>query len=177
LILQIQYYKLSHYLFYKMKSILIKSVFLLMMFVTTSFASFTFDRGSHSFKFDGDGSLYISPTTDDFDADGLGYYVNDDPTFYEISEADLNKALNFKSGDEVFIVRKHNENATHKTNLWQADNDDPTNNIYKIGGEGNGNIKFLATPYKVSGQPLPAIIFTAIFGVIALFFLRGKIKK
>ena len=74
-----------------MKNILIKSVFLLMMFVATSFASFTFDRGSHSFKFDSDGSLYISPTTDDFDADGFppvkkfsdnkiydNYYVNRD---------------------------------------------------------------------------------------------------
>jgi hypothetical protein len=123
--------------------------------------------------------LYISPTTENFDADGLGYYVNDDPTFYAISEADLNKALNFKSGDEVFIVRKHNKNATHKTTLWKADKDDPLNNIYKIAGKGNGDVKFkvIATPYKVSGQPLPAVVFTAIFGVIALFFLRRKIKN
>ena len=152
-----------------------KLIFILLyMIPALSFAGFTFNKGSHSFIFDSDGSLYISPTTDDFDADGLGYYVNDDPTFYEISEADLNKALNFKSGDEVMIVRKHNKNATHKTNLWKADKDDPTNNIYKIGGKGNGNIKFLATPYKVSGQPLPAVIFTAIFGALALYFLRKK---
>ena len=159
-----------------MKNILIKSVFLLMMFVATSFASFTFDRGSHSFIFDSDTSIYISPTTENFDADGLGYYINDDPTFYEISEADLNKALNFKSGDEVFIVRKHNENATHKTNLWKKDKDDPSNNIYKIGGNGNGAVQFkvIATPYKVSGQPLPAVVFTAIFGALALYFLRKK---
>jgi hypothetical protein len=162
-----------------MKNILIKSVFLLMMFVATSFGAFTFNKGSHSFIFDSDTSLYISPTTENFDADGLGYYVNDDPTFYAISEADLNKALNFKSGDEVFIVRKHNKNATHKTNLWKADKDDPSNNIYKIGGKGNGDVKFkvVATSYKVSGQPLPAVVFTAIFGVMALFFLRRKIKK
>jgi len=162
-----------------MKSFLIKSVFLLMMFVSTSFASFTFDSGSHSFKFDSDGSLYISPTTEDFDADGLGYYINDDPTFYDLSEVDLSKALNFKSGDEVMIVRKHNKNATHKTNLWYVDETDPTNNIYKIGGEGNGNIKFMATqtPYKVSGQPLPTVAFTVVFAAMALCFLRKKLKK
>ena len=166
-----------------MKSVLIKSVFLLMMFVTTSFASFTFNRGSHSFIFDSDTSLYISPTSENFDADGLGYYVNDDPTFYAISEADLNKALNFKSGDEVFIVRKHNENATHKTNLWKTDKDDPSNNIYKIAGKGNGDVKFkvVATSYKVSGQPLPAVAFTGAFGVICLLggflAIRKRNKK
>ena len=160
-----------------MKKVLFKSVFLLLILISTSFASFTFDRGSHSFKFDSDGALYISPTTDNFDATGLGYYLNDDPTFYSISEADLNKALNFKSGDEVKVVREHKENATHKTNLWYADADDPYNNIYKIGGNGNGIIKFLATPYKVSGQPLPAVVFTAAFGILALYFLRKRLGK
>ena len=145
------------------------------MIPALSFAGFTFNKGSHSFIFDSDGSLYISPTTDDFDADGLGYYVNDDPTFYEISEADLNKALNFKSGDEVMIVRKHNQNATHKTNLWKADKDDPLNNIYKIGGKGNGDIKFLATPYKVSGQPLPSVWFAILLGCpLALILILKK---
>ena len=92
-------------------------------------------------------------------------------------------SFNFKSGDEVMIVRKHNENATHKTNLWKKDKDDPSNNIYKIGGNGNGAVQFkvIATPYKVSGQPLPAVVFTAIFGMFCVvggfIATRKKNKK
>ena len=161
-----------------MKKLLNKVVFCAMMFVaTSSFASFVFNKGSHSFIFNEDMSIYITPTTEGFDADGLGYYLNDDDTFYAISESDLGNALNFKAGDEVRIVRKHNENATHKTNLFKVDDDDYMNNIYKIAGKGNGDVQFKITATKVSGQPLPSYFITMGLGGLCLYFFLRKRNK
>ena len=83
----------------------------------------------------------------------------------------MNKALTFNQADSVEFVRKHNNNAIHKTILWKADKEDYSNNIYKIGGKGNGNIQFMVKTYQPSGQPLPGITFTFIFGGLFLGFL------
>ena len=143
-----------------------------------SYASFSFNKKTNAFVFHQDGSIFISPT-EGGDYSGFGYYLNGDySTFYEISEADLNKALTFNQDDSVEFVRKHNNNAIHKTILWKADKEDYSNNIYKIGGKGNGNIQFMIKTYQPSGQPLPGITFTFIFGGLFLGFLFfRKYKK
>ena len=92
------------------------------------------------------------------------------------------KALSFKAGDEVMFVRKHNENAIHKMTLWKTDSNDPLNNIYKIGGKGNGNIqiKILPETYKVSGQPLPGVYVTMALAAllcILYFCIRPIVEK
>lgn len=147
--------------------------------ITNSYAYFSFNKKTNAFVFHKDGSILISPTKGG-NYSGFGYYLNGDySTFYKISEADLNKALTFNQSDSVEFVRKHNDNAIHKTILWKADKEDYSNNIYKIGGKGNGNIQFMVKTYQPSGQPLPGILFTFIFGGLFLgflFFRKYKIK-
>lgn len=159
---------------------LIKILFVVAIFssATSSFAFF-FDKGKHAFIFDSDTSVLVTPTTDNYDLSGFGYYINDDDTFYSITESDLGKALEFKDGDEVRFVKKHNENAELKVTLFSTDPNDHHNNIYKIGGKGNGNIQFTVSPkpYQPSGQPLPAVIFTALFGATTLGFIYRKLKR
>lgn len=149
------------------------------LFAINSYASFSYNTKTNSFVFHQDGSIFISPT-EIGDYSGFGYYLNGDySTFYEISEAELNKALTFNQADSVEFVRKHNDNATHKTTLWKEDKEDYSNNIYKIAGKGNGNIQFVVKKYQPSGQPLPGIVFTFIFGGLflgGLFFRKYKGK-
>lgn len=149
------------------------------LFAINSYAYFSFNKKTNSFVFHQNGSIFVSPT-EAGDYSGFGYYLNGDySTFYEISEADLNKALTFNQADSVEFVRKHNKNAIHKTTLWKADKENYSNNIYKIGGKGNGNIKFIIKTYQPSGQPLPGIVFTFIFGGLflgVLFFKKFKRK-
>lgn len=155
--------------------------FLIIAFFTiNSYAYFSFNKRTNSFDFFQHGSIFINPI-EPGDYSGFGYYLNGDySTFYEISEADLNKALSFNQSDSVEFVRKHNNNATHKTTLWKADKEDYSNNIYKIGGVGNGNIKFVVKSYQPSGQPLPGIVFTFVLGglfLVGLFFRKYKRKS
>ena len=162
-----------------MRSLFFKIVFLLAMFCSTSLHAFFFDKGKHAFIFDSDTSIFVNPTTDNYDLTGFGYYINGDDTFYAITESDINKALSFKEGDEVRFVKKHNENAELKVTLFKVDKDDHHNNIYKIAGKGNGNIQFTVVPkpYQPSGQPLPTVIFTAFFGVFSFMLVRVKLNK
>lgn len=162
-----------------MRSLFFKILFCLTMFSSTTLFAFVFDRGKHAFIFDSDTSIFVNPTTDNYDLTGFGYYINGDDTFYAITESDINKALSFKEGDEVRFVKKHNKNAELKVTLFKADKDDHHNNIYKIGGKGNGNIQFtvVSKPYQPSGQPLPTVIFTAFFGVFSLMFIGVKLNK
>ena len=150
------------------------------LFAINSYASFSYNTKSNAFVFHQDGSIFISPT-EGGDYSGFGYYLNGDySTFYQISEADLNKALTFNQDDSVEFVRKHNNNAIHKTTLWKADKEEYSNNIYKIGGVGNGNIKFVVKSFQPSGQPLPGIVFTFIAGGLflgGLFFKKYKRKS
>ena len=158
-----------------MKRIL--TILIITLFTINSYASFSFNKKSHAFNFYQDGMIFINPI-EPGDYSGFGYYLNGDySTFYEISEADLNKALAFNQSDSVEFVRKHNDNAIHKTTLWKADKEDYSNNIYKIGGVGNGNIKFMVKTYQPSGQPLPGILFTFIFGGLFLGFLFFRKHK
>jgi hypothetical protein len=148
--------------------------------IVAVFANYTFNKGKHTIKFTQDTSVYITPATDNIDFTGFGYYVNN--TFYELSENDIKNALEFKAGEEVMFVRHHNKNAFHKMTLWKTDSKDPLNNIYKIGGKGNGNIqiKILPESYKVSGQPLPGVYVTiaiAIFLLILYFCIRPIVEK
>lgn len=145
-------------------------------FVISSYAYFSFNKKTNAFVFHQNGSIFVSPT-ETGDYSGFGYYLNGDySTFYEISETDLNKALTFNQDDSVEFVRKHNNNAIHKTILWKADKEDYSNNIYKIGGEGNGNIKFVVKTYQPSGQPLPGVLFTFILGSLCFgIFLVQKL--
>ena len=147
-------------------------------FAINSYAYFSFNKRTNSFEFHQDGMIFISPT-DPGDYSGFGYYLNGDySTFYEISEADLNKALSFNQSDSVEFVRKHNNNATHKTILWKADTEDYSNNIYKIAGKGNGNIQFVVKKFQPSGQPLPGVLFTFILGSLCFgIFVANKIYK
>ena len=144
-----------------MKSVFFKILFLFAMFCSTSLQAFFFDKGKHAFIFDSDTSVFVNPTTDNYDLTGFGYYINGDDTFYAITESDINKALSFKEGDEVRFVKKHNENAELKVTLFKADKDDHHNNIYKIGGKGNGNIQFTVVPKK---------LFSTLISFILTFF-------
>jgi hypothetical protein len=143
-------------------------------------AYFSFNKQTGTFNFFQHGEIFITPI-EPGDYSGFGYYLNGDySTFYEISEADLNKALAFNQSDSVEFVRKHKNNAIHKTTLWKADKEEYSNNIYKIGGKGNGNIKFMVKSFQPSGQPLPGIVFTFIFGGLflgGLFFRKYKRNK
>lgn len=147
------------------------------LFTINSYASFSFNKKNNAFDFYQDGMIFITPT-EPGDYSGFGYYLNGDySTFYEISEADLNKALSFNQSDSVEFVRKHNANVIHKTTLWKADKEDYSNNIYKIAGKGNGNIKFMVKSFQPSGQPLPGIVFTIISGGLFLGFLFFRNHK
>ena len=155
--------------------------FLIIAFFTiNSYAAyFSFNKQTGTFNFFQHGEIFISPI-EPGDYSGFGYYLNGDySTFYEISEADLNKALSFNQSDSVEFVRKHNDNAIHKTTLWKADKEDYSNNIYKIGGKGNGNIKFTVKSFQPSGQPLPGILYTVLFGSLffGYFFVRRNKRK
>ena len=155
--------------------------FLIIAFFTiNSYAAyFSFNKQTGTFNFFQHGEIFISPI-EPGDYSGFGYYLNGDySTFYEISEADLNKALSFNQSDSVEFVRKHNDNAIHKTTLWKADKEDYSNNIYKIGGKGNGNIKFTVKSFQPSGQPLPGILYTVLFGSLffGYFFARRNKRK
>ena len=131
--------------------------------------SYKFNRGEHTFIFESNTSIYITPISTDSNFAGLGYYLNSGDTFYSISEEEFTKALNFKAGDEVMFVKKHNNNAYIKTNLWK-------NDIYTIGGNGNGDIKFKLIEAKTpSGQPLPPAYFSVIAGIILLYWLKRKL--
>lgn len=131
--------------------------------------SYKFNRGEHTFTFESDTSIYITPISENSNFAGLGYYLNSGDTFYSISEEEITKALNFKAGDEVMFVKKHNNNAYLKTNLWK-------NDIYTIGGNGNGNIKFKIVAAKMpSGQPLPPAYFSVIAGIILLYWVKRKL--
>ena len=152
----------------------------LYMSVMTAFANYTFDKGKHSITFTQDTYLRIEPATENIDFTGFGYYINN--TFYEIPENDIQKALEFKAGDEVMFVRKHNDSATHKMTLWKEDPNDPLNSIYKIGGKGNGNIQLKLTPVNsnISGQPLPGVYVTiamAIFLLVLYFCIRPIVER
>ena len=165
-----------------MKLSFFKILICIAMFSTTSLFAFVFDKGKHAFVFDCDTSILVSPIGDNYDLTGFGYYVNGGDTFYAITESDINTALNFKEGDEVRFVKKHNANAEIKVTLFKADKEDYLNNIYKIGGKGNGDIKFTVVqkPYQPSGQPLPAVIFSAIFGASifgAVYFNLTRKRK
>ena len=162
-----------------MKSSFFKILICVAMFSATSLFAFVFDKGKHAFIFDCDTSIFVSPIGDDYDLTGFGYYLNDDDTFYAITESDINTALNFKEGDEVSFVKKHNANAEIKVTLFKTDKDDHHNNIYKIGGIGNGDIKFTVVPkpYQPSGQPLPAVIFSAIFGASIFSAVYFKLRR
>lgn len=154
---------------------------ILTIFTINSYAAyFSFNKQTGTFNFFQHGEIFISPI-EPGDYSGFGYYLNGDySTFYEISEADLNKALAFNQADSVEFVRKHKNNAIHKTTLWKADTEEYSNNIYKIGGKGNGNIKFVVKSFQPSGQPLPGIVFTFIFGGLflgGLFFRKYKRNK
>ena len=145
---------------------------LLLTLVYTSLVfgeSYKFNRGKHTFTFESDTSIYITPLSTNSNFAGLGYYLNSGDTFYSISEEELTKALNFKAGDEVMFVKKHKNNAYLKTNLWK-------NDIYTIGGNGNGDIKFkIITAKAPSGQPLPPAYFSVIAGIILLYWLKRKL--
>ena len=162
-----------------MKRIL--TILIIAFFTINSYAAyFSFNKQTGTFNFFQHGEIFISPI-EPGDYSGFGYYLNGDySTFYEISEADLNKALAFNQADSVEFVRKHNDNAIHKTILWKADTEEYSNNIYKIGGKGNGNIKFVVKSFQPSGQPLPGIVFTFISGGLflgGLFFKKYKRNK
>ena len=151
---------------------------LIFTFLTLNcFAYFSYEKQSHSFVFHKDGSIVVSPITNG-DYTGFGYFLNDDySTFYQISEADINKALTFKENDRVQFVRNHKDNAFHKTTLWKQDKQDSLNNIYKIGGKGNGDIKFVIKEYKPSGQPLPGVFYSIVFVVLSLLFIKKMYNK
>ena len=68
---------------------------LLLLIPALSFAGFTFDRGSHSFIFDSDGSLYISPTTDDFDAIVKTDLTVFAPTLFQVDIPILDQLIDF----------------------------------------------------------------------------------
>lgn len=157
------------------------TILIIAFFTINSYAAyFSFNKQTGTFNFFQHGEIFINPI-EPGDYSGFGYYLNGDySTFYEISEADLNKALAFNQSDSVEFVRKHKNNAIHKTTLWKADKEEYSNNIYKIGGKGNGNIKFVVKSFQPSGQPLPGIVFTFIFGGLflgGLFFRKHKGNK
>ena len=144
------------------------------IFTIDCFASFVYDKGKHAFIFTEDTSLFINMQTDNYNLDGFGYYLNSE--FYSISENDLNKALNFKSGDEVRFIKQKTNGAELKTTLYKNRGDE---SIYKIGGQGNGDIQFIVTPYKISGQPLPQphLLLYIISGVIGVCIMKRFIKN
>ena len=147
------------------------------LFVTNSFATFVYDKGAHTFVFLDDVEVYVNMQTTNYDLDGFGYYINNDSTFYSLSEADLGQALMFNEGDRVQFVKQKDNGAKIKTTLFGNDKSVET---YKIGGQGNGNIVFKLNSSKyVSGQPLPGILYTLLFSGIVLTGLARfyKIKK
>ena len=157
-----------------MKKLLNRLYFCLMMFVSASaLASFYYDKKSHSFIFNEDMSIYIEVAgkgKKETSLDSFGYYLNDDTTFYAITEADLGTALNFKAEDKVTFVKHHNDKDVHKMKVHKVDADNYLETIYKVDCAPNGNLHFkIVEAPKASGQPLPSVLITAILGGMCLW--------
>jgi len=155
-----------------------KLFFIFILLATLNcFASFTFNNGKHAIIFDSDTTVGLTVSGD---TTGFGYYLNNDKTFFLLTEEDLKKALEFKEGDEVRFVKQKKNGTVLKMTTSKTENGIQ---LYKIGGNGNGGISFSVTiidkPYTPSGQPLPHLYFSIFLAssVLSAMIIVKSIKK
>jgi hypothetical protein len=139
-------------------------------------AGWTFDNGS--FKMTGDTTIYVVPEDSSLYLHKFGYFVNDDPKFYKIDKSNINQALNFKDGDTVRFAKKGL--------LYYYAEETSQAGVYNINSDDYGftmPFSFTVGTNKIapSGQPLPAVLFTAVLGAFCIgggyLFSRKKSNK
>jgi len=139
-------------------------------------AGWTFNNGS--FKMTGDTTIYVVPEDSSLYLHKFGYFVNDDPKFYQIDKNNINQALDFKDGDTVRFAKKGL--------LYYYAEETSQAGVYNINSNDYGftmPFSFTVGTNKIapSGQPLPAVFFTVIFGSFCIgcgyLFSRKKSTK
>ena len=144
---------------------LVKLLVLLNCLTLTSavYAGWTFDNGS--FKISGDTTIYVLPEDSSLFLHKFGYFVNDDPKFYQIDKNNINQALEFKDGDTIRFAKKGL--------LYYYAEETSKSGVYNINSNDYGftmPFSFTVGTNKIapSGQPLPTALFTAILGICGI---------
>ena len=145
-------------------------LFFLLLFVCNTLCAdrifhykyYDFNHSQKYFTITHDVSLSIS--IDSPYIDGFGYILNDE--FYNISEEDITKALEFKEGDKVVF-------AINKNGKYSIQHYIPGHDLYML-NSGDSKIKFTikSTPVP-SGQPLPSVFITLILGSIIILSIKS----
>lgn len=126
------------------------------------FADWTFSDGTFTMK--GDTSFYLNPKSSLYIQD-FGYTVNGG-SFVKIPESDFANVLSFKDGDKVRFLKKG-----FFQDYYARETGEALFTISNYSGGITAPFTFsitTITPPAPSGQPLPAVVVSALLGIIGV---------